>query len=164
MSIAYDRKIEYFTDGDEDYELWNLMTIARYATFRAREKELQRYNLTPGHAQILFVVQALQEKASITELSKVVLRQPHSVSTMVNRMIKLGLLKKVPVSGHKRIVILTVKGLEAYELTARRSPVHRVMRILDDKQRLQLRQILELILQKARQELGLNRDIVASSD
>jgi len=164
MVIEYKSEITYFSDGDRDYDLWNLFTSARYATFRAREKELQRYGLTPGHAQILFVVQALKENARVTEISRYVLRQPHSVSTMVNRMIKLGLVKKVSGAAHKRIIILTVKGLEAYELTAKRGPVHRIMQSLTEEQRLQFQNALDIILGKARQELGLDHDDLPSSE
>lgn len=160
MPITYNHDIAYFSDGDPDYELWNLFTVARYTTFRAREMELQRYGLTPENARMLFVIQALHEKATPTEISRAILHRPHTVSAMISRMEKSGLVKTTVYPGHKNwiLVKLTEKGINAYELTSKRGPIHRIMNSLNGDQCNQFRQILDLVLKKARQEIGLDRE------
>jgi DNA-binding MarR family transcriptional regulator len=166
VMITYNNDIAYFSDGDADYELWNLFTVARYTTFRAREIDLQRYGLTPENARMLFVIQALQDKATPTEISRAILHRPHTVSAMISRMEKLGLVQTTKYPGHKNwiLVKLTEKGTQAYELTAKRGPIHRIMSSLDEAQCTQFRDILDVILKKARFELGLDRDKFPLSD
>lgn len=45
MPIEFNPDVEFFTDGDKDYELWNLLTQTRYIIFRVRENELRKYGL-----------------------------------------------------------------------------------------------------------------------
>jgi DNA-binding MarR family transcriptional regulator len=143
---------------DEDDKLYHLFARARYLTFRARERELQRYNLTPEQSQVLFVVQALGEKATPIAISRLLLRQPHSVSSILSRMTEKGLLAKANDLERKNYVHVTItdKGKEAYELTTKRGPIRRIMGSLTKQERKNFRSHLEKILGKAVTELGGN--------
>jgi MarR family transcriptional regulator, organic hydroperoxide resistance regulator len=164
--MKYDEEARYFSYGDEDQDLWVLFTRARYAVFRARERELQRYGITPEQAQLLFVAQAIESEATPAKISRLILRQPHTVSAIVDRMEKKGLVKKVKDLDRKNMirVVLTDKGQKAYEMTSKRGPIHRIMHTLNDKERGQFRSYLERLMGKAREELGLDRDELPSSD
>jgi DNA-binding MarR family transcriptional regulator len=166
MTTGYTSETVYSGDGDQDYALWSLFTTARYTTFRAREKELQRYQLTPEQAHILYIVQVLNKRATLAEISRTIHREPCTVSATVERMQRAGLLKKIPHPRNKNWirVKLTKKGEAAFELTVKRGPIHRIFRSLDEDQRGQFQQILEKILIKARAELGLDRDNLPSSE
>jgi DNA-binding MarR family transcriptional regulator len=151
---------------DEDDKLYHLFARARYLTFRAREKELQRYKLTPEQSQVLFVTGSLGNKATPAAISRLLLRQPHTVSAIVDRMASKGLLKKTKDLERKNMVrvVVTPKGQEAYKLSTKRGPIRRILGILNEKERKNFREYLERIMQKAREELGMDRDELPPSD
>lgn len=160
MTTYYRNKNSYSCDADKDYELWMLLSDARYAVFRAREKELYRYRLSPEHARVLFTVQALQNRATPAEISRSLLLKPHSVSSMLTRMEKLGLIEKKPHSERKNMVliVLTQKGMNAYRYSTVRGPIHRILNNIQEKDRKQLKKTLEIILKEARKELSYYPD------
>lgn len=158
--MKYDDTAKFFSYADEDQDLWLLFTHARYAIFRAREKELQRYGISPEQAGVLFVVQALGRKATPAEISRFILRQPHTVSALVDRMAKRGLVKKYKDLDKKNLVrvALTERGQKAYEYSTKRGPIHRILSNLSTSERKQFRDYLERLLVAARKELGLDRE------
>ncbi len=164
--MEYNEASKFFTAEDEDQDLWLLLTHARYAVFRAREKELQRYGISPEQASLLFVVQAMGNKATPAALSRYLLRQPHTVSALVDRMARRGLLKKVKDLDRKNLVrvVITEKGQKAYELSTKRGPIHRIMNTLNQEEKKDFRDYLERIFSKARKEIGMDRDELPSSD
>jgi DNA-binding MarR family transcriptional regulator len=164
--MDYDESTKFFTYQDEDQDLWLLLTHARYAVFRAREKELQRYGVSPEQVGLLFVVQALGNKATPAALSRYILRQPHTVSALVDRMARRGLVKKVKDLDRKNLVrvVMTEKGQRTYELSTKRGPIHRIMATLSDDERKSFKEYLERILTKARKEIGMDRDELPPSE
>lgn len=166
ISMEYDEAAKFYSADDEDQDLWLLLTHARYAVFRAREKELQRYGVSPEQVGLLFVIQALGNRATPAALSRHILRQPHTVSALVDRMARRGLVKKVKDLDRKNLVrvVMTEKGQKTYELSTKRGPIHRIMNTLDTEERKQFRGYLERLLATARKEIGLDRDDLPSSE
>ena len=164
--MQYDEATKFFTAEDEDQDLWLLLTHTRYAVFRAREKELQRYGISPEQVSLLFTVQALGNRATPAALSRHILRQPHTVSALVDRMARRGLVKKVKDLDRKNLVrvVLTEKGQKTYELSTKRGPIHRIMNELNAKEKNDFREYLVRLLAKARKEIGLDRDELPSSE
>jgi len=164
--ITYNNSNDYVSDGDKDHELYLLFSNARYLTFQAREKELQRYRLTPEQAQVLFTIKTLSGRATPAELSRVLLRQPHTVSALVERMEQKGLVKKFKDLGRKNLVrvVLTEQGEKAYEVTAKRGPIHRILGNLTEEEREYFQRSLGKILEKARMELGMGHDKLPASE
>jgi MarR family transcriptional regulator, organic hydroperoxide resistance regulator len=162
----YDKSAKFYSTDDEDQDLWLLLTHARYAIFRAREKELQRYGVSPEQVGLLFVVQALGNKATPAALSRHIIRQPHTVSALVDRMAKRGLVKKVKDLDRKNLVrvVMTEKGQKTYELSTKRGPIHRILNTLSADERKVFKDLLERLLSKARKEIGLDRDELPPSD
>src|ERR1039458_1346893 len=119
FSLKHSGVIKPLFDGDGDYDFWLLLSRARYAFYRARELELSRYGLTPEQVLILFVVHSSEDKNTPAALARKTLLQPHTVSSMVNRLEKKGLLKKARDVDHKTQirVSITEKGEEAYQLS-----------------------------------------------
>jgi MarR family transcriptional regulator, organic hydroperoxide resistance regulator len=164
--MEYDEAIRYYSYSDADHDLWMFLTHTRYAIYRAREKELQRYGISPEQVGVLFIVQALQNRATPAEISRFIMRQPHTVSALIDRMEEKGFVKKVHDLDKKNLVrvSLTEKGQKAYELSTKRGPIHRIMGVLDQGEREQFRNLLEKLHSQARKELGLDRDKLPSSD
>jgi MarR family transcriptional regulator, organic hydroperoxide resistance regulator len=165
-NMQYDESTKFFSAQDEDQDLWLLLTHTRYAVFRAREKELQRYGVSPEQVSLLFTVQALGNKATPAALSRHILRQPHTVSALVDRMARRGLVKKVKDLDRKNLVrvVLTEKGQKTYELSTKRGPIHRIMSELSAKEKQEFKEYLVRLLAKARHEIGLDRDELPSSE
>jgi DNA-binding MarR family transcriptional regulator len=164
--MEYDESAKFYAYEDEDQDLWLLLTHTRYAVFRAREKELQRYGVSPEQVGLLFVVQALGNKATPAAISRHIIRQPHTVSALVDRMARRGLVKKVKDLDRKNLVrvVMTEKGKKTYDLSTKRGPIHRIMGILSPEEKQEFRTHLEKILAKARKEIGLDRDELPPSD
>jgi DNA-binding MarR family transcriptional regulator len=157
--MEYDESAKFFVAEDEAQDLWLLLTHARYALFRAREKELQRYGISPEQASLLFAVRAMGNKATPGALSRLLLRQPHTVSALINRAAKKGLVKKVRDFDRKNQfrVVITEKGQLTYEQSTKRGPIHRVIGSLNAKEKRAFRRNLEKIFAKARQEIGMDQ-------
>jgi MarR family 2-MHQ and catechol resistance regulon transcriptional repressor len=81
-------------------------------------------------------------------------------------MAKKGLIKKSKDLERKNMVrvTLTEKGKEAYEVTTKRGPIHRILGILNKDERREFHGYLERVLAKSREELGMDRDELPSSD
>jgi DNA-binding MarR family transcriptional regulator len=166
LKMEYDEAVRYYSYSDADHDLWIFLTHTRYAIYRAREKELQRYGVSPEQVGVLFIVKALENRATPAEISRFIMRQPHTVSALIDRMEEKGFVKKLHDLDKKNLVrvALTEKGERAYDLSTKRGPVHRIMATLTQKEREELRKILEKLHEQARKELGLDRDKLPSSD
>ncbi len=164
--MQYDESARFFRAEDEDQDLWLLLTHTRYAVFRAREKELQRYGITPEQVSLLFVVKAKDNKVTPADLARYLIRQPHTVSALVDRMAKRGLVKKVKDLERKNLVrvSITEKGQRAYEQSTKRGPIHRIMGELDPGEKKKFRRYLETIYAKARQEIGMDQERLPLSE
>ena len=164
--MKYDKEVKYFSYSDEDQDLWLLLTRTRYAIFRAREKELMRYGISPEQAGLLFVVQALGSKSTPAAIARVIFRQPHTVSALVDRMARKGLVKKLKDLDRKNLVrvSMTEKGRKAYEQSSKRGPIHRIIAVLTPQERNDLKLYLQKLMRKAREELGLDRDLLPPSE
>lgn len=142
--------------ADQYYNLWVLLAQTRHAMFKARRKELTRYNIFARWAAVLFAVQTLGGKATPAEISRWLFRTPHSVSEMLSRMEKSGLVRKVKDLDRKNMVrvVLTVKGHEAFDQSIRRESIHKIMSSLSEEEYQQLRSYLQKIRDTALKELG----------
>lgn len=165
-AMDYDESTKFYSTQDDDQDMWLLFTHARYAMFRAREKELQRYGVSPEQVGLLFVVQALGNKATPAALSRHILRQPHTVSALVDRMAKRGLVKKVKDLDRKNLVrvVMTEKGQKTYDLSTKRGPIHRIFATLTPEERQEFRETLEKLLAKSRKEIGLDKEEILPPD
>lgn len=164
--MQYDESMKFYSTEDEDQDLWLLLTHTRYAVFRAREKELQRYGVSPEQVGLLFVVQQLGNNATPASISRHILRQPHTVSALVDRMAKRGLVKKVKDLDRKNLVrvVMTEKGQKTYDISTKRGPIHRILSVLEDGEKKEFKDSLEKLLAKARKEIGLDREEIFPVD
>jgi DNA-binding MarR family transcriptional regulator len=140
---------------DEDYNLWVLLHQTTDAVLRARQKELDQFGISVIEVGVLVVIQAIGEKATPSEISRRIFREPHSVSALLNRMEKKGLVKKTQDLDRKNLVrvSITEKGRQAYDKSTRRKSIYRVISSLSEEERQQLRSFLEKLRTKAFKEL-----------
>jgi len=114
---------------DQDYRLCVLLHQTRDAINRARNKELCRFGISTIQAAVLFIIKAIGEQATPAEISRWLLQEPHSVSGLLSRMEKEGLLKKTKGLDRKNMwrVCLTEKGQNAYRQSIKRESIHTAM-------------------------------------
>ena len=136
---------------DKDYNLWVLLHQAKDAIYSAREKELDQYGISPMQAGVLFIINAIGGKAKIAEISRWVFREPHSVSGILNRMEKKGLVRKAEESGKKPRVSFTItaKGKKAFSESLKRESIREIMSCLSEEEHQQLTSSLKKLRDKA---------------
>jgi len=87
-----------------------------------------------------------------------IFRRPHSVSGILDRMAKAGLVKRTKDLHRKNWVrvTLTDKGQQAYKQALKRKSVQKIMSSLSDAERQKLKSLLEIMRNKGLKELGLD--------
>ena len=136
-----------FSSTDRDYNLWVLLNRARDAVLKARQKELQRYNISASRAAAVFVIEAIGDKARPAEISRKLFREPHTISGLLSRMEKKGLVRRLKDLDKKNLirVVLTKKGREAYHQSTKRESIHQIMSSLSEEQQQQLASSLQTL-------------------
>jgi len=142
---------------DGDLDLWRLISQLRHAIYKARTKELNKYNISYRQSSAMYVIKALGNGATPVKISRWLLRERHSVSELINRMEKQGLVRKSKDLDRKNLVrvVLTEKGHEAHYQTTRLESIHRIMSALSQEERQQLRASLEKLWRQVLEELGI---------
>ena len=142
--------------GDLNY-LWVLLHQARDAIFKLREKELRKLGISPQNAEILFTIEAIGYKATPTAISRYLLREFHSVSSILSRMEKRGLVKKSNDLGRKNVVrvCLTEKGQQIYHEAIKREAILKILSGLSETEAQQLASSLKKLRDGALKGLGI---------
>ena len=125
--------------NDNDYQLWIMLDHLRYMIFRARKIELTRCNITPQQAHILYILNRSGDSTTIDEMVEYTQHQHHSISTLINRMTKNGLVSKIkiPGKGRRLNIVITEKGQDLLKTMTRDS----------------LRKIFSCLLEEDKQEM-----------
>jgi DNA-binding MarR family transcriptional regulator len=143
--------------ADSDYELWTMIIHATDLIYDIREKELARYGITPRQAGILTVLDDFGGNVKLADIAQVSNREPNSISTLVQRMERNGLVTKQRDQQRKNVirVSLTSKGEEVLPLVSNRRSLHRIFSSLSDEEIAQVKASLNKLM--ARGLLELNR-------
>jgi DNA-binding MarR family transcriptional regulator len=142
--------------GPANFDVWVLLDAAHFAISRSRFLEIAQFGLTPEKAQILHVVLINGGAFPQSKISDFTMRQHHSVSSLINRMTKEGLLKKVKYPGDRAYtVLITKKGKDRYSKLTRDS-IEMIFSTLSDTERKKLYSILHKVLDRSRNLLGLD--------
>jgi DNA-binding MarR family transcriptional regulator len=152
--------------NQRDYDLIRLLNHTTETIFRARQKELQQYNISTSRGAVLFITKALGEKATISEISRWLLRKPHTISEIVNRMEKRGLLKKSKAPNQKTIikVELMPKGLDIYQKSKKRQSFQNILSCLSLDERQQMISYLHRLKDAAVKELRSQNEVDLPAD
>jgi DNA-binding MarR family transcriptional regulator len=144
-----------FPSIGRNLELVRLLSLVRDALLKARQKELEQYNIHVRRAALLLTVQALGDKATSVELARRLLRERHTVSELLSKMEKDGLLRKVKDLDRKNLVrvVLTDKGREVYNHSSKVASIRNIMTVLSEEERQKLRSLLQVLLHAALQEI-----------
>lgn len=98
-------------------KLWSIFNQASEAAIKAIDHELYRnFEISNIQLSVMYVVKKSSNPLSPTEISRMLLREPHTTAALINRMEKQGLIKKNRDHRMKNIkrISLTKKGEELY--------------------------------------------------
>lgn len=146
------------TDADQDFELWSLLHQARDAIAKAREDELKELDISMIKAAVLFFAKNMEGPPTPAKISRALFREPHTISGLLDRMEAQGLVQRVHDLQRKNLVRVEVteKGNEFYHRTReRRRIISKIMGVLTDQERKELRASLIKLRNKALRELGV---------
>ena len=141
---------------DEYYEMALLISQVSQSLYQARYQELKKYGLTPRKAALLNMVSMIGKKATPAEIARWVYRKPHSITELINRMEKEGLVTRVKDLERRNLtrIEMTEKGRNLHHLSLNRKVITRIMSSLTKEERKQLRLLLQIIRSSALEEIG----------
>jgi DNA-binding MarR family transcriptional regulator len=140
----------------EDFELARLLSVTRDAIRRGRQKELKKHKVHTRRVVLLQAIQSLKERATPVAIGEWLLRERHTVSELLSKMEKEGLLEKVRDLDRKNRVrvVLTSKGEEISCQSRQRESLHRTVAPLTEEDRKLLARSLKKLRDQAMKELG----------
>ncbi|MBI4329986.1 MAG: MarR family transcriptional regulator [Chloroflexi bacterium] len=146
--------------GDRDYNLFVMMTQTSRLMFQVREDELGAYDISNIESGVLFAVDAIEKaggKATLGEIARWLLRRPHTITQLIDRMEKKGLVTKLKLPGQRnsKRIVLTEQGRQAYQSSTRRRAMRRLMSVLSEEERQELWSCLSKLSGRAIKDLGL---------
>ena len=104
-------------DLTEHESFWAHLYTSLELVERAREMELSRLGLSVIQVKVLYAVHTSQEPLTPSKLGRLLSREPHSMSALINRMEKNGLVAKKRDLKRKNLirVAVTPKGKETLD-------------------------------------------------
>ena len=144
--------------ADKDYTLLTQLLQVADIFVKVRERELLPQNLSATSAAILFLVEAMGKDVTPAKISRMLLREPHSVSGILMRMEKQGLLKRTKNMERKNLIriTLTAKGENTLKQAMKKEGVKHVLSKLSEEQRRQLKGSLLALKEAGMKELHLS--------
>ena len=110
------RKIGNIDRQPTDMDLWWLILSTWYALSRLRQIELAPFNITVEQSTILVALDYGGGSATLKELEDITLRQQNSVSTLISRMEKKGLItRKKYANAKKSEILISTEGRDLLE-------------------------------------------------
>ncbi|HJX03586.1 MAG TPA: MarR family winged helix-turn-helix transcriptional regulator [Dehalococcoidia bacterium] len=142
-----------------DINLCALLDQATDIINRATELEIEPHRVTLAQARVLFLLARAKGSrgVTLTDLSKWMLREPNSVSVLISRMEKAGLLKKMRDAAENRIFVsITPKGREMVMDRLTEKSMVLIMSALTEGEKQNLRKYLKKLRVKGRGVLGID--------
>ena len=123
----------------------------------AVELEIKHLKMTQPQVKVLTMLSRQDKPATLEELANWTLKEFNSVSTLINRMEKKGLVKKSKKNGDlKTYVTLTEKGSDLYHKQVTERSIHLIFDKLSPEEKKQLDSILKKVRDTTRDLLGLD--------
>jgi DNA-binding MarR family transcriptional regulator len=140
----------------EDFELARLLTITRDAIRKARQKELDQFNVHIRRASLLRAIDSLGDKATPVAIAQWLLRERHTVSELLGKIESEGLAKKIRDLDRKNRVrvVLTAKGAKMLQQSIVRTSLHQIISSLSEEDRERLRRSLKKLRIQAMKEIS----------
>ena len=117
-------------------ELWALLSQASNALGRAADNELGQAGISMMQAAVLVFVKNSKEPVIPAHISRWLFREPHTVSQLLMRMEKQGLVKRTKNLDRKNQlrITLTEKGEQAYQKQIEMRSIGKILSTLSQEE------------------------------
>jgi len=141
--------------SDRDFIIWALLNQAKDTLFKVRGNELNQYGISATESQVLFTINDLGGRTTPAAISRRVYREHNTVTALLGRMEKKGLISKVRDQERKNIwrIDMTEKGKGVLRQSTKMESIHMVISILSDDELKQLETYLRKIRDNALKQL-----------
>lgn len=95
-------------DLNRNEKTWVRLFATANVVERARELELARVGVTVIQAGVLYMLKSSTHPVTPTQLARILYREPHSMSALLKRMEKQGLVKRTKDLEQKNLVRISV--------------------------------------------------------
>jgi DNA-binding MarR family transcriptional regulator len=146
-------------------EVWGLLHKVQHLLHRAREMELENDGLSTVAAGVLSFVDGSKKPVTPSMLSRYLHRQPHTISGLVSRMEKQGLVKKVKDLERKNQVhvTLTTKGKRLAQKLDKRPVAFNALSTLSEQELTNMAKYLNKLMKSGAEQLRSMQPLPYSS-
>ncbi len=142
--------------SDEFFMLWALIAQTKDAILRARELEYARYGISNERRAILAIIQNNGGRSTPVDIARDLFRELHSVTEMLARMEKDGLVQRHKGTGRSKVeVSLTDQGMDVFRQSLHNETDKKIFTALTKKQRERLTQYLWRLRSRTMEHLGI---------
>jgi len=141
-----------------DYDrIWALLYEASHIIYRLQMKELRPLGLRPRQVGALLYLQNSSEPMTAAQMARLQLRGRNSVSVLLNRMEREGLIRKTqdPKNKKRQRLLLTEKGEETRKAIEGEKTIPAIFSALSETECQSLTSCLEKLLDRVNEELKL---------
>jgi DNA-binding MarR family transcriptional regulator len=144
---------------EQEFRVGMMLEQAQAAFFASREKELAQYGTSPMKIAVLFIIRKIGREATPAEISRWLVRRSHTVSGLLDRMEKDGLVTKSKNLPKKNLVrvTLTEKGKRLLRQSLKRDTEKKIFASLPQKDKAQLYTLLEKIRDRGIKLAGFSK-------
>ena len=130
---------------DSNYNLYLLLYLTHAALFDARYREIKGFGLTSMELALLTVVDGLGDKATPAEIARWMMRRRPTVTGLLDRMERNGLVKRSAYRGSRKLKLVTMtdKGRKALEKANQKDVWKSIIGAMPDEEYRQLWSLLE---------------------
>lgn len=123
-----------------NYKLWQLFAYTHRLIDSTSRNVFRKYGLSPSSVAILSILYQTGKNFKPIEFAKICKRKPNTITVILNRMEKQGLLKKAKDKYRKNTkrVSLTKKGQLVFQNIANTSVYYKIFATLSEEKRKQL--------------------------
>lgn len=142
--------------SDEYFLLWVLIAQTKDAILKARERDYARYGISNERRAVLWDVQNNGGSSTPVAIARNLFRELHSVTELLKRMEKDGLIERREGTGRSRVEIrLTEAGLDVLNQSLYSETDERIFSVLTDEERRTLASCLWKLRSRALEDLGI---------
>jgi len=136
---------------DSNHNLYLLLHLTHAALFDARYREIRGSGITTMELALLTVVDGLGEKATPAEIARWMMRRRPTVSGLLDRMERNGLVERSAYRGSRKskLVTMTDKGRKALDKANEKDVWKTIIGSMPDEEYRQLWSLLEKLKDNA---------------
>jgi len=148
-------KIQSYS-ADDPFLLWVLIAQTKDAILKARQRDYSRFGISDDRRAILYIIMNNGGKATPVIIARNLFRELHSVTEMLKRMEKDGLVERRKGTGRSKVeVVITQQGSDVFEQSYHNETDQRIFSALTKQERERFSQYLWKLRSRVLEDLGI---------